>query len=62
MLQSNLCDYNDVLLFPKGLLVLQDKMLMYMTRSELLQIMHQLLVAFQKLIIHLLTMQKIQIL
>ena len=33
MLQSDLCDYSDVYIFVKGLLLLQNKIIMNITRN-----------------------------
>ena len=49
MLQSDLCDYSDAHIVLKGTIIVEDPDL---------KTMHHLLAVFQKLIIHLLTMQK----
>ena len=62
MLRSDLCDYSDAYIIVKEKLLLQIQIMMHMTRNELLRIMHHFFLAFQKLIIHLLIMQKIYML
>ena len=57
MPQSDLCDSSNILL-SKELLMPQMKILMLMIRNWLLKTMQHLLAAFQKLIIHLLIMDK----
>ena len=59
MLRSDLCDYTDLvmhILLLKELLLLQIQITIRMTKNQLLEIMHHLFLAFQKLVIHSLTM------
>ena len=64
MLQSDLYDYSDAYIVAKATIGVTTIaiMIMHMIRNQLLKIMHYLLAVFQKLIMHLLTMQKTQIL
>ena len=59
MLQLDLWDYSDSYSVVKGTITVRRIILMHMIRNWLLKIMHHLLAAFQKLIIHSLVMQKI---
>ena len=53
MLRSDLCDYRDAYIVVKGNITVTNP------DNELLKIMHHLLAAFQKLITHLLIIQKL---
>ena len=59
MLRSGLCDDSDAYMLLKEKLLLKIQIMMHMTKNKLLKIMHHSLVVFQKLIMHLLIMQKI---
>ena len=62
MLRSDLCDYSDAYIIVTGKISVKDPNNDAYDKNLLLKIMHYLSVAFQKLIIHLLVMQKIWIL
>ena len=58
MLRPDLCDYSDAYIVVKGTINVIDPNKNVCDKKWLLKIMHYSLAAFQKLIIHLLTMQK----
>ena len=62
MLRSDLCDFSDTYILVKGTITVTIQIIIRLTKNWVLKIMHRLFLAFQKLIIHLLTMLKIQIL
>ena len=53
MLRSDLCDFSDAYIVVKGTITVTDP------NKDALKIMHRLLLAFQKLLIHSFTMQNI---
>ena len=62
MLRSDLFDFSDVYIVFKGTITLTNPDNNAYDKKYLLKIMHRLFPAFQKLIIHVLTMLKIYIL
>ena len=58
MLRSDLCDFSDAYIVVKGTIIVAGQMVQIMRRNWLLKIMLHSLLEFQKLIIHLLTMQR----
>ena len=55
-----LCDQGDAYIIANGTITVTEPNKDDITRNQLLKIIHYLLTVFQKLIIHLLIMQKIQ--
>ena len=59
MLRSDLCDFSDAYIVVKGKITVTNPDSDAYDKKLALKIMHHFLAAFQKLIIHLLIMQKI---
>ena len=62
MLISDLCDFSDDYIAVKGTITVKNPDNNMYDKNQLLKIIHRLFLASQKLIIHSLTMQRIQML